>query len=343
MGLRQLRGLILAAALLVLVLVGCGGAGSPASSDTNNGQNAVALPEVGRANLANGEQLRVVATTSIVGDVVARVGGDAIDLTVLMQPGQDPHSFQAAARDLARAGEAHVIFVNGFDLEEGLLSDLESAAPGVPIVPISAGIEPLEFEGEHEEEAEEEEGHEHEGTDPHVWFDAHNVEIWTDNVAASLSALDPANAETYEANADSYRAELEALDQFIHDAIEQIPEANRKLVTNHDNFQYFALAYGFEVIGTVLPSFSTNVEPSANDLAGLIRIIRDENVPAIFVETTMAEQLADTVAQETGARVYQLYTDALGPPGSGADSYVGLMRANAETLVEALAGGDGGR
>ncbi len=337
---KQQRGLILAAALLALLLVGCG-AGSPASSNTNN--EDAALPELSAAALGNGERLRVVATTSIVGDVVARVGGEPIDLTVLMQPGQDPHSFQAAARDLARAGEAHVIFVNGFDLEEGLLSDLESAAPGVPIVPVSAGIEPLEFEGEHEEGAEEEEGHEHEGTDPHVWFDAHNVEIWTDNIAATLSALDPANAETYEGNADSYRAELEALDQFIRDAIGQIPEANRKLVTNHDNFQYFARAYGFEVIGTVLPSFSTNVEPSANDLAGLIGIIREEEVPAIFVETTMAEQLADTVAQETGARVYQLYTDALGPAGSGAESYVGLMRANAETVVEALAGGDGGR
>ncbi|HEX8683771.1 MAG TPA: metal ABC transporter substrate-binding protein, partial [Ardenticatenaceae bacterium] len=123
---RQLRWLILAAALLAL-LVGCGDAGDPASSNTNNGQNAIALPEVGRANLMNGEPLRVVATTSIVGDVVARVGGEPIDLTVLMQPGQDPHSFQAAARDLARAGIAHVIFVNGFDLEEGLLSDLESA------------------------------------------------------------------------------------------------------------------------------------------------------------------------------------------------------------------------
>jgi ABC-type Zn uptake system ZnuABC Zn-binding protein ZnuA len=338
---NQLRGLILAATLLALLLAGCGSTGSPASSNTNN--EDAALPELSPAALGNGERLRVVATTSIVGDVVARVGGEPIDLTVLMQPGQDPHSFQAAARDLASAGEAHVIFVNGFDLEEGLLSDLESAAPGVPIVPVSAGIKPLEFEGEHEEGAEEVEGHEHGGTDPHVWFDAHNVEIWTDNIAATLSALDPANAESYEANADSYRAELEVLDQFILDAIEQIPEANRKLVTNHDNFQYFTHAYGFEVIGTVLPSFSTNVEPSANDLAGLIAVIREEEVPAIFVETTMAEQLADTVAQETGARVYQLYTDALGPAESGAESYVGLMRANAETLVEALAGGDGRR
>ena len=319
--------------------------------------------------MADGEKLRVVATTSIVGDVVAQVGGDATSLTVLIEPGQDPHAYQPSARDFATAAQAHVIFVNGFDLEENLLQDLESAAEGVPIVPVSAGIEPLEpkpdnydgeghsdedegeeldgeVEGEEQkdEQEDEEPSDEHEGEgdthnhaqNPHVWLNVSHVERWTDNIEQVLSDLDPANAETYTSNAEAYEGELTTLDEFVRETVNGIPEENRKLVTNHDAFVYLAEAYGFEVIGTVIPNFSTNAEPSASDLSELIKTIKKEQVPAIFIDSSASDKLAQVVADETGAAVFELYTETLGSSEEGADSYIGMMRANVETIQEAL-------
>ena len=165
------------------------------------------LPQLSAAEL-NGESLRVVATTSIIGDVVAQVGGEAIDLTVLIEPGQDAHSYEPAAQDLTAVANAHVIFLNGWNLEAGLVDDLENIGEAVSIVPISANIEPLTFgEDEHEDEGEEhekEDEHGHSSADPHVWFNIHNVEQWVENVEHILSELDPANAATYQANAASY-------------------------------------------------------------------------------------------------------------------------------------------
>jgi ABC-type Zn uptake system ZnuABC Zn-binding protein ZnuA len=299
--------------------------------------------------LAEGERLQVVATTTILGDVVSRVGGDAIDLVVLMGPGQDPHTYQATAQDLVRVENAHVIFVNGFGFEEGLLTDIERVAGEIPVISVSAGIEPIragdedhhkdhddeQADASGQDEREGEHGHAHD-EDPHVWFDVHSVEIWAHNIESVLARLDPANAELYEANAEAYEGELDELEALIQDTVAQIPEENRKLVTNHDSFSYFARAYGFEVIGAVIPSFTTAAEPSAATLTELIDAVREAGVPAIFVETTANEALARVVAEETGAEVYQLFTDALGAPGSGVDSYTGLMRANLETMLEAL-------
>ncbi|MGH2543135.1 MAG: metal ABC transporter substrate-binding protein, partial [Ardenticatenaceae bacterium] len=278
---------------------------------------------------------------SILGDVVRQVAGDAVDLTVLMAAGQDPHTYQASAQDLARIAEAHVIFVNGFGFEEGLLDDLANAASQkAPIVAASTGIEPLEdnadeHEDEHEGDIEAEAaGHE---KDPHVWFDVRNVERWTRTIEHGLSTLDPANAETYHANADAYARQLEELDHAIREAVAEIPQERRRLIASHDTFRYFARAYGFDVIGAVIPSVTTGAEPSAADLSHLIEVVEENDVPAIFVENTVNDQLAAVVSEETGVPIYQLYTDALGPPGSEADSYIKLMRANVATLAKALA------
>jgi ABC-type Zn uptake system ZnuABC Zn-binding protein ZnuA len=310
--------------------------------EEHSDEEHLSIPDLGGITLAEGETLRVVATTSIIGDVVRNVVGDNIELTVLMAEGQDPHSYQPTAADLTIASNAHIVFVNGWDLEEGLVGDLEGANESGVIVPISAGIEPLEGEGReeeaHEEEGEHAEGEEEHGHlyDPHVWFDVHNVETWVHNVEAVLSTVDSANAETYAANAEAYEAELEALEQYIQEGVAQIPEANRKLVTNHDTFSYFATAYGFEVIGTILPGASTGNEPSAADLTELIAAVQTAGVQAVFIENTVGEGLAGVLNEETGAQVYELYTDAVGPVGSGAETYIGMIRANIDTLVEAL-------
>lgn len=295
---------------------------------------ALALPELDAIDLG-GNRLRVIATTSIIGDVVAQVGGESIELTVLMKPGQDPHSFEPSAGGLTAAAEADVIFVNGWDLEEGLVADLENVAQSVPLVPIAAGIAPLAFGG-HEEEA----GQAQHGADPHTWLDPHLVRQWVENAEQMLADLDSAHAGEYAGNASAYQAELEALIAYYDQKVAQIPADRRKLVTNHDSLGYFAKAYDFEVVGTVLPAASTLAEPSASDLAELLGAMEREGVCTLFAETTANEQLAETVATELGncesVQVVTLYTGALGPAGSEADSYLGLMRANIDAIVSGL-------
>jgi ABC-type Zn uptake system ZnuABC Zn-binding protein ZnuA len=290
--------------------------------------------------------LRVVATTSIIGDVVAQIGGDFIELSTLIGPGQDPHSYEPTARDLAAVSAAQVIFVNGWDLEEALIQDLEQIAGGAPLVPISANIEPLAFgedehahedEDQHETDAEE---HGHSGADPHVWFSIPNVKIWVTNVARVFTDLDPANTAAYETNAAAYLAELEALASYAETELAKIPPEKRFLVTNHDSLSYLARDYDFTILGTVIPAASTVAEPSAGDLAVLIEEMEVHNVCAIFTETTVSTSLAQTIAEELEScdrvQVLQLYTGALGPPGTGTDNYIGLFRHTVVTITSGL-------
>ncbi len=309
------------------------------------------LPELTAAELGS-ELLRVVATSSIIGDVVAQVGGDTIDLTVLMGPGQDPHSYEPAARDLTAVFSADVIFINGWDLEESLVDNLENIGEEAHIIPISANIAPLNFaedqhehegeETEHEEEEEHKEGEydHHSGADPHVWFNIHNVEQWVENVAHVLTVLDPANAKTYKVNTTAYRATLEELEAYAEAQFATIPAENRFLVTNHDVFGYFAEEYGFTVLGTVIPNMSTLAEPSARDLTDMITEMEEHSVCTIFTETTVNDTLAQMVASELSGcgdvQVLKLYTGAIGPEGSGADSYIGMFRANVDAIVFGL-------
>jgi manganese/iron transport system substrate-binding protein len=307
------------------------------------GAEMIRLPDLEAVKL-DGERLRVVATTSIIGDVVAQVGGEAIELTTLMGPGQDPHSYEPGAQELTAVAEAQVIFVNGWDLEEGLVQDLEEIGGAVPLVPISANIAPLTFgEGEHAPNRSAQEGEAERGpgdVDPHVWFSIPNVKQWVENVERVLSDLDPANAGNYESNAATYLAELEGLETYVESQLAQIPEENRFLVTNHDSLGYLAKEYGFELIGTLIPAASTLAEPSASDLAGLIGEMEAHGVCTIFTETTVSDRLAQTVAGELEGceevQVLKLYTGAVGPAGSGADSYIGMFHADIDRIVEGL-------
>ncbi|MCB8979832.1 MAG: zinc ABC transporter substrate-binding protein [Ardenticatenaceae bacterium] len=346
--LRVILGLLVVV-LFGFILAGCSanpsddGAATPddQSTDEANSEDMpemLLLPDLAAAEL-NGRLLRVVATTSIIGDVVAQVGGDAIDLTVLMGPGQDPHSYEPAARDLTAVAEANIIFVNGWNLEEGLVDALVNIGSESTIVPISANITPLAFaEGEHEEENEDE--HDHGSADPHVWFSVPNVEQWVDNVVQVLSELDLANETVYASNAATYLAELQELETYAETQLATIPAENRFLVTNHDAFGYFAETYGFTILGTVIPSLSTVAEPSATDLTDLVSSMAAHNVCTLFTEATVNDTLAQTVAGELDScdtvQVLKLYTGAIGPEGSGADSYIGMFRANVDTVVTGL-------
>jgi ABC-type Zn uptake system ZnuABC Zn-binding protein ZnuA len=326
----------LLAALAVLSTFAVSGCGPGATSEReheHNSEGMLTLPALEAADLG-GAPLQVVATTSIIGDVVAQVGGEAIELTALMGPGQDPHSYQPTPQDMASVSQAHVVFVNGWDLEQALIHDLEEIAKAVPIVPVSANIEPLAF-GEADLAA-----HEHETADPHTWFSVHNVEQWVENIQQVLSDLDPANARTYGDNAEVYLAELEELGAYVEGQLASIPTAKRFLVTNHDTFGYLAHEYDLQVLGTVLPAASTLADPSASELTDLIAAMEEHDVCTLFTETTVSDKLAQTVAGELDScaqvRVLKLYTGALGPAGSGAESYIGMFRYNVDTIVHGL-------
>ena len=191
-------------------------------------------------------------------------------------------------------------------------------------------IEGLTGEGEDEHA-----GHGHGLEDPHYWFDPVRVKLVVNDIAARLSVLDPDRGNMFWANAEAYNAKLDELHTWTEQQVSAVPEENRLLVTSHDSFGYFANLYGFEVIGVVL-SITTDVEPSAGDLADLVEEVKEEGVPVVFGETTVSERLASAVAKESGAELVRLYSGSLGPEGSGAETYIGMIRTNVERIVEGL-------
>lgn len=322
---KRLLSALLALLLLGGLAAGCGGA--------QNGGAAEAMPPLEAVPLAATEKLRVVATTNIIADVVAAVGGDLIELTALMPAGVDPHSYQATPADLRALEGAHVIFVNGLGLEESILPVLDGLESAAPLAPVNAGVETREL-GEADGHAGE--GHRQGGVDPHTWWDVKNVERWVENVSAALGALDPAHAGAYAERGTAYQAELAALDAEIRAEIAAVPADRRKLVTDHENLGYFAAAYGFEAVGAVIPSLSTMAAPSAQERAALQDQIAGAGVKAIFVGSTANPALAAQLGKDLGVEVAPLYTDSLSGPQGPASSYLEFMRYNVRTIVEAL-------
>jgi len=192
-----------------------------------------------------------------------------------------------------------------------------------------------DHEGE-DEDAHAHHDHDHGPLDPHFWFDPIRVKIAVHEIASRLSALDPESADTYFANAAAYEKELDMLHAWTLTHVEMVPPERRLLITSHDSLSYFAKLYGFEVIGLVIPSLSTHVEPSAEHIAGLIDTVREHNVPAVFGETTVDQKIVQALARETGAEIVQLYSGSLGEEGTSGDTYIGMVRSNVERIVEAL-------
>jgi zinc/manganese transport system substrate-binding protein len=281
-----------------------------------------------------GEPLRVVASFSILGDLVQRVGGDAVAVTTLIGPGRDAHTYDPAPADLVTLEEADLIVENGLGFEPWLDAYFASAQPAGRRVIASAGIAPREIgaaEGEAAEQG---------AADPHVWHDVANAIVMVETIRDALAAADPANAAIYEANADTTIADLEALDAWVRAQVATLPAERRKLVTTHETFGSFADAYGFEVVGTALGSLTTEAgDPAAREIVVLIAAIEAAGAPAIFAENVANPDLMTAIAAEAGvALAPPLYTDALGPPGSPGATYDGMMRSNVETIVAALGG-----
>ena len=276
---------------------------------------------------AAGGNLNVVATTTIVGDVVSNIGGEKIELTVLLPAGTDPHNFEAAPRDIAAVAEAQLLFVNGAGLERFMQRLIENAGGEARTVPLSDGLDLITASPDDDE---------HGGFDPHVWLDPGMVAGWVPLVEQSLSELDPANAATYKKNASRYLEELQQLDSWIVEQVSQIPQAERKIVADHLVFAYFARRYGFEQIGAAVPAFSTLAEPSAQELAALEDKIRQGGVKAILVGSTVNPALSERIARDTGIQVVPIYSGSLSPPGGPAATYLDFMRYNVNAIVQAL-------
>jgi manganese/iron transport system substrate-binding protein len=286
--------------------------------------------------LQPGQRLKALATTNIVGDVVKQVGGDAIDLTILLPLGTDPHTFNPTPRDLAAISDAQAIFANGAGLEVFLTSMLKNAGTSTPVIAVSDGI-PLRHLATDQPGPTPSPGQEENaGNDPHTWFSPISVIAWVHNIEPALAGLDPAHAADYKARAADYEQKLTQLDAWIKEQVAQIPPANRKLVTDHLEFGYFADRYGFEQTGAVIPSFSTAAQPSAQDLAQLEDAVHKQGVKAIIVSNIVNDSLARRVAGDTGVQLVTLFDGSLGPAGSGAETYLEFMRYDTNVIVNAL-------
>lgn len=276
--------------------------------------------------------LNIVATTSILGDIVGEIVGDDVNVEVLIPNGSDPHAFEPSPGNVASLQEADLVVANGLGLEESLGAVLEDAErDGVTVLEVAPAVDPIEFQGEHSHEDEEAAG-----LDPHFWTDPVRVAQATEVIATALSEID--DSVDWDTRAQRYADAVTEAHEEVEAKLEPIPADRRKLITNHEVFGYFAERYGFEVVGAVIPGGSTLAEPSAGDLAELASLINAEGVAAIFAETTQPEDLVNALRREADAEVavVTLYTEALGEQGSGAETYLGMIATNAERIASAL-------
>jgi zinc/manganese transport system substrate-binding protein len=286
---------------------------------------------------------RVVATTTQVGSIAAEIGGDEIDLTVLLAPGAEAHDYEMTPAAAAAVEDASIILFSGAGLEGWLDDALRTIATDATRVDLSEGVElrePAEGEPGHESE-EEEPGHDEHETDPHYWLSAPNAITMARNAEVALAEAAPESAQAFAQRAGALIARLERADAEVRALIDEIPEERRGIVTNHDALGYFIDEYGLRFVGSIFPNLDVASEPSPQELAELIDATRREGVGAIFSESAVNPELAETLAAETGATVSAepLYTDSLGPPGSGAETLDGMLLHNARVIHDALAEG----
>lgn len=326
-----LSALLAPLSLLLFTIVACGAPRATETSAPVEGEHQTETQALSAVSLPAGDRLLVVATTSIVADVVKNVGGDAIVLTTLMPLGTDPHAFEPTPQDVAAVSDAHVIFAAGAGLEAFLEPLLVSAEAETRTVYVSDGVALRELE----DRVTTEEDHE-DDADPHTWTDPNKVMTWTHNIERALSTLDPGNADLYEARAGAYVVALTELDGWIQQQVSHVPEVRRRIVTDHATFGYFAERYGFELVGALIPGYSTLSEPSAQELAELQDAIRELQLEVVFVGNTVNPNLARRVSEDLGVQLVFLYTGSLSEPGGPAGSYLEFMRYNVSQIVNAL-------
>ena len=304
----RLAAVLAGALLLGVVAAACGAAGSS----------------------SGGGRLHVVAVETFLADIAQNVAGQRFTVHALLPPGADPHAYEPTPRDVAGVASADMLLVNGGGLEGALLTTLQNAGGGVRIVDASAGL-PTRTPGPGEPRLAPGE------VDPHFWLDPTLVKTYVANIRDAFVKADPAGKAVYTANAAAYDARLTALDAWIKAQVARIPPQDRKLVTNHASAGYFADRYGFQVVGTVIPGFSTNETPTAQELAALTAAIRRSGAKAIFVEKDENPQLAQQIAAETHVKtVTGILDHSLTAAGGPAPTYIAMMKYDTGLIVGAL-------
>jgi ABC-type Zn uptake system ZnuABC Zn-binding protein ZnuA len=308
--------------LLVLgaVLVACG-------SDEDSG--------------ADGGSLRVVATTTQAADLVRNVVGDRVEVVQLLDANTDPHGYELRPRDVEALVDADVVVRSGGD-DEWLDEAIDSSGTDAEVVTLIDSVKTIEGGHGHEEEghSSEEEHADEDEVDPHWWQDPRNAVLAVGAIERAMAAADPAGAEAYAERSERYAGRVEALDDAVAKCWADVPKAQRKLVTTHDALGYYAERYGLEVIGTVIPSLSTQGQPSAGELAELAETIRHEGVKVVFAESSVSSKVERAIADEAGATVGKaLWADSLGPEGSDGATYLQSIGSNTRALVEGLTAG----
>jgi zinc/manganese transport system substrate-binding protein len=293
--------------LLVTLLAGCTAAPTTPTSDL----------------------VRAVATTAQIADLLTQIAGDKVDIRVIVKNGMNHHTFEPTASDVKELVDAQIVFESGAGLDRWLDRLLASSNATAMRVDTSEGVQLQTFSQGGSNRL-------YPGGDPHYWHSPANTKIVVGNIARGMSEVDPANQAFYEANAQAYTAQLEELEQEIQALIDPIPPERRKLVTSHEALGYFASQFGLRLVGTITIGGQT-AEPSSRQVAALIERIRAEQVPAIFTEATFDPQVAEQVAAEAGIEVIpNLYTDSLSDPGGEADTYIAMMRYNAQVIAAGL-------
>lgn len=285
-----------------------------------------------------GEGLRVVATTTQVGSVAREIGGEAIELTVLLRPGIEAHDFELTPAAGAALERADLILVSGAGLEDWLDETLTTIGGSDRVRDLSDGVS-LRAPGVDEASHEGDGGHDDE-VDPHYWLSAPNAIVMAENARDALAAAAPDQADGFAERAAALIARLEEADVEVRSMIDEVPAENRRIVTDHDALGYFIDEYGLVFVGSIFPSLDVSSEPSAQEIEALVAEIRAEGVTAIFTESSVNPRLAAAVAGETDARLVDdpIYTDSLGPEGSGADTLDGMLVHNARVIRDGLLG-----
>jgi zinc/manganese transport system substrate-binding protein len=274
---------------------------------------ATALP-------ARAEPLKVVASFSILGDLVRNVGGNAVEITTLVGPDSDAHVYSPTPADAKKIADAKLIVINGLGFEGWVARLVQSSGTKAKVVTASNGIVPLRSGND---------------ADPHAWQSVNNAKIYVGNISMAIAVADPSAADQLKANTQAYLAKLDALDHEVRDAVAKIPQARRKVISTHNAFGYFAAAYGIEFIAPL--GVSTESEPSARDIAKIITQIRQAKIPAVFLENVSDPRLIQRISAETGAKVGgTLYSDGLTGEKGDAPTYIDMVRHNIKALTRAL-------
>ncbi len=282
--------------------------------------SAPLLAGCGASSSGDGGRLKVVASTPVVADLARNVGGPDVAVTQLLRPNTDPHDYEPRPKDVVDTAGADVVLTSGKHLDAWM--DDVAKQSGSDALPVNLADNAAVT-----------------GDDPHWWQDPRNAARAAIVIAGALASADPARAATYRDRGAAYAGRIRATDRRIASCIAKIPQAERKMVTDHDAFGRFAARYGIDVVGAVIPAQTTQAQPSAGDVAGLVATIRREHVRAIFPETSVNRRLADTIARQTGATAdHELYGDTLGPKGSSGATYLTMLTSNADAISAGLTG-----